>query len=190
MIEYYLFTHKGGRAQYLDEVFPVVNPELSFGILSSAKLGDKAALAGRRFKEILSSSLIELELPALCAEIDRNMPDNAEYMIFRISDERIVSLRRGNVYGKIVKEGELKVLPNGVLSLEDEDRIICGNEEFFRHLEDEEILADSLFAESSQEWMNYMVRRISDINWLSEGNMSAVTLIVRSSVVKEWSSET
>ena len=181
MIEYYLFTHKGGQPQYKDEVIPIVSPELAIGILSSSLLGEKCDVAARVFKDIMSSKMMEMELSDICAEMDKHLPDNAEYMIFRINDNRIESLRRGNVYGKIVKDGELKVLPNGVLSLEDEDRIICANEEFFRELVDEEILADSLFAESSQEWMNYMVRRISDVNWLSEGNMSAVTLIVRSS---------
>lgn len=181
MIEYYLFMHKGGQPQYQDGVVPIANPELSIGIIASSKLGDQAKAASKMFKDTLGSDLNRGSIMDLAKEIDLRIPDNAEYIIFRISDNEIESMRRGNVYCKIVKDGEMKVLPNGIFKLEDEDRIVCATEEFFSFLPDEAILADSLFAESCQEWMNYMVRRISDINWLSGNNMSAVTLIVRSS---------
>lgn len=181
MIEYYTLKHKGGQANYNEAVVPVASPELSIAIAATEKLGDTAAVAAKIIKDIMSSELVSRKVPDLASEIDRLTPDNTEYMVFKINDDRIDSMRRGGVYGKIVKNGELKVLPNGILGLEDEDRIVCGTEEFFSFLADEEILADSLFAESCQEWMNYMVKRISDINWLSGKNLSAVTLIVRSS---------
>ena len=180
MIEYYLFTHKGGEQTYNEGVFPIANLDLSIGIISSANLGENCARNVRIFKEILGSDMIQGNLSDLSGVIDKNLADEAEYMVLRISDEKIESIRRGGVYGKIVKDGELKVLPNGVMRLEDEDRIVCGTEEFFSNLADESILADSMFAESSQEWMEYLIRRISDVNWLSGGNLSAVTFIVRS----------
>ena len=180
MIEYYLFMHKGGRETYQDGVFPIATPELTIGIVSSAGLGNDAPAVVKMFKDYLSSDIESKEFGVLSDEIMQHMPDNSDYMVLRISDTRIESVRRGKVYGKIVKAGELKLLPNGRLSLEDEDRIVCGTEEFFTHLTDEEILCDSMFAESSQEWMDYMIRRISDANWLAEGNISAVTFIVRS----------
>ena len=181
MIEYYIFMHKGGQEQYTDAVVPVANPELSMAIGATSKLGEKSLSVRKLLSDIMSSELVTKDIPALSAVIDEHLPDNAEYMVFRITDEKIDSMRRGGVYGKIVMNGELKVLPNGILGLDDEDRIICATEEFFSFLSDEEILADSLFAESCQEWMNYMIKRISDINWLSGKDLSAVTLIVRSS---------
>ena len=181
MIEYYIFKHKGGQPQYLDAVVSVPNPELSMGIIASEKLGENAQTSKKIFSEIMRSEFITREVHEIVEEVDKHINDKAEYMIFRITDTSIDSMRKGGVYGKIVKNGELKVLPNGILHLEDEDRIICATEEFFSFLEDEEILVDSLFAESCQEWMSYMVRRISDVNWLSGKNLSAVTLIVRSS---------
>ena len=182
MIEYFLLMHKGGRPSYTDGVFPIVNPELTIGLISSENLGDNSEAIVKLFKDTLGSEAETRGFKALSEEILNRLPDNAEFMILRITDTRIDSLRRGRVYGKIVKAGELKMLPNGVFGLEDEDRIVCGNEEFFMHLQDEAIYADSMFAESSQEWMEYMVRRISDANWLSGNNLSAVTLIVRSGI--------
>lgn len=180
MIEYFLFTHKGGEQTYNEGVFPIANPELAIGIISSANLGENCARNVRIFKEILGSDMIQGNMNDLSGVLDKNLADEAEYMIIRISDEKIESVRRGGVFGKIVKDGELKVLPNGIMRLEDEDRIVCATDAFFSKLADESILADSMFAESSKEWMEYMIRRISDVNWLSEGNLSAVTLIVRS----------
>ena len=181
MIEYFTFEHKGGRGQYLDSVVTVANPELSIAIAATEKLGENALPARKILRDIMSSELASKGIPELSSALAEHLPDSAEYMVFKIGDTKIDSMRHGDVYGKIVKNGELKVLPNGILGLEDEDRIVCATEEFFSFLSDEEILADSLFAESCQEWMNYMVRRISDINWLSGRNLSAVTLIVRSS---------
>jgi len=182
MIEYFLLMHKGGRPAYNDGVFPIANPELTIGIISAANLGENSESVVKVFKDTLGSEAESQGFDVLSDEVVKRLPDNAEFMILRISDTRIESLRRGRVYGKIVKAGELKMLPNGVFGLEDEDRIVCGNEEFFSHLQDEAIYADSMFAESSQEWMEYMVRRISDANWLSGNNLSAVTLIVRSGI--------
>lgn len=181
MIEYYLFMHKGGESSYRDGVFPIPNPDLFVGIIAGDKMGPEGEGAVKTFREVLGSDINSSPLAEIEKELNRCLPENAEYMIFRISDTRIDSLRRGKCYGQIVKNGELKVLPNGVLNLEDEDRIICATEEFFSHIPDEAILSDSLFAESSQEWMEFMIQRISDVNWLAGKNLSAVTLIVRSS---------
>ena len=49
----------------------------------------------------------------------------------------------------------------------------------FRKLTDEAILCDALVSEDCSEWMNLMVRRISDVNELRCGNLAAVNFIVR-----------
>mgnify|MGYP003303073961 CR=1 FL=1 len=46
-------------------------------------------------------------------------------------------------------------------------------------LEESEVASTEDTAESSEEWMDNLVCRISERNQLSEGNLTAVTLIVR-----------
>ena len=84
------------------------------------------------------------------------------------------------MYAYIVQNGELKMLPNGMTSLEDGDRVICCTGEFMRSLNDIAILSDAVISDSAEEWMDNLVCRISDKNRLSEGNLTAVTMIVRS----------
>ena len=101
-------------------------------------------------------------------------------MLIRIDDKHIEIERHGKVYAYIVQNGELKMLPNGMTSLEDEDRVICCSGEFLKCLNEIAILSDAVVSESAEEWMDNLVCRISDKNRLSEGNLTAVTMIVRS----------
>ena len=77
---------------------------------------------------------------------------------------------------KIVRQGQISLLPNGYFGLSSDDRIICATSNFFKFLNDEGILADALVAGTCNEWMDMMVRRISDQTQLKCGNLSAVTL--------------
>ena len=81
---------------------------------------------------------------------------------------------------KIVRNGQINILPNGYFGLSSDDRIICATSNFFKYLNDEGILADALVAGSCDDWMNMMVRRISDQTQLKCGNLSAVTLKLNS----------
>ena len=51
---------------------------------------------------------------------------------------------------------------------------------FFKYLSEDGILADALVADSCSEWMNMLIRRISDQTQLRCGNLSAVTLKLNS----------
>ena len=57
-----------------------------------------------------------------------------------------------------------------------DDRIVCATAKFYKNISDEGILADALVADSCSEWMNMMIRRISDQTQLRCGNLSVVTL--------------
>ena len=106
-------------------------------------------------------------------------PGNAEYLVLRIEGNSIACFRHGGVMAKIVINGDLKMLPNGIFGLNDGDKILVATENFYSSLTDEGILADALVSDTCAEWMNLMVRRISDTNQLKCGNLSAVTLLVR-----------
>ena len=79
---------------------------------------------------------------------------------------------------KIVKDGQIHVLPNGVFGLNKGDGIVCATSNFYKYLTNEGILADALVSGTCSDWMNLMVRRISDQCQLKCGNLSAVTLML------------
>ena len=67
----------------------------------------------------------------------------------------------------------------GLQKIDNEDRIIFATDRFFRYLNKEAILADAVTSISAEEWMDFMINRISDINMLKGDNLSAITFIVR-----------
>jgi hypothetical protein len=82
------------------------------------------------------------------------------------------------VFAKIVKDGQIHVLPNGIFGLNKGDGIVCATSNFYKYLTNEGILADALVSGTCSDWMNLMVRRISDQCQLKCGNLSAVTLML------------
>ena len=180
MIEYYTFKHNGGAENYNDEVFLSVFPHITLAIFYGSVLGEKSSGAMKVFTDILSGENAQMDFQCMARDIEKAIPDNAEYIALRITDEEIDSVRRGRVLAKIINNGELKDLPNGIFGLANEDRIICATDNFFKYISDEGIMADALCSLSCEEWMDNMVDRISDENRLDCGNLSAVTLIVRS----------
>ena len=180
MIEYYTFKHPGVEEKYRDEVFLTLGEHTTIAIFNGSKLGSSSETARKLFVDILSGKNAQDNFDSMSQDIENAIPENAEYMALRIDDAWINSIRRGGVLAKIVKNGELKVLPNGVFGLENDDRIVCATEAFFNYIPDEGILASALTAESCEEWMSFLVQRISDINELKCENLSCVTLIVRS----------
>ena len=100
----------------------------------------------------------------------------SEYLILRVEQKGIECIRRGDVCAKIVRQGQINLLPNGYFGLSSDDRIICATTNFFNYISDEGILADALVSGSCSEWMHMMIRRISDQTQLKCGNISAVNL--------------
>ena len=110
------------------------------------------------------------------ASLKEELSEESEYLILRVLKNGVECYRRGGVYAKIVKDGQIHVLPNGFFGLNVGDSIVCATANFYKYLTDEGILADALVSSSSNEWMNMLIRRISDQCQLKCGNLSAVTL--------------
>lgn len=175
MIEYYTFKHRGADEEYKDEVFLRLVPNLTVAIFNGSKL-DSPKSQSLLFSEILSSDEGSKGIDFLNTVFEDCLDEDSEYLILRVESEGIESIRRGSVCAKIVRQGQISLLPNGYFGLSSDDRIICATSNFFKSLSDEGILADALVADSCNEWMNMMVRRISDQTQLKCGNLSAVTL--------------
>ena len=165
MIEYYTFKHRGAADEYKDEVFLRLVPNLTVAIFNGNKL-DSPKSQSLLFSEILSSDEGNKSFDYLHKVFDDCLDDQ----------NGIESIRRGDVSAKIVRHGQISLLPNGYFGLSSDDSIICATSNFFKYISDEGIHADALVSGSCNEWMNMMIRRISDQTQLKCGNLSAVNL--------------
>ncbi len=185
MIEYNIFRHAGDSLTYDDEVVLAAGVSTTLGIMEGATVGADLDKYRDSFKSLIETAGFEdisdpshrFEFASEQAECQ--LPRNAEYMIMEIDGKVVESVRHGGVIAKIVMSGEMRMLPNGKFGLSTGDRIVCATSNFYRKLTDEAILADALVSDNCTEWMNFMIRRISDSCELKCGNLSAVTLIVR-----------
>ena len=185
MIEYNIFRHAGDSFTYDDEIVLAASSSTTIGMLDGSKLGNDLDKNRTVFRSIIETAgFEEIATPEhrfefASEQTECQMPSDSEYMILEIDGNSVESVRHGGVMAKIVMSGEMRMLPNGRFGLTTGDRIVCATSNFYRKLTDEAILADALMAENCSEWMNFMIRRISDSCELKCGNLSAVTLIVR-----------
>ena len=180
MIEYYTFMHRGGAEDYLDNVYINHGESLTAFLYygssdkTSEVLNNEARIAGgvvsagrdRPFSDIIS-------------DIGNLMGKESEYLVIRVSDSEVNIDSNGGVYAYIIKKGEVKRLPNGTIRLDNEDRIVCGTTRFYAKLSEPAIFTDATISFSSEEWMDFMICRISEQTMLSEGNLTAITFVVR-----------
>lgn len=179
MIEYFTFKHRGESESYLDEVYLTVVPSVTVAVFYGSAMNNKSNISPMMFSGLLAEVGRDEDFNRMCGVLDERLPGNAEYLVLRIEGNQIACFRRGGVAAKIVINGDLRLLPNGIFGLNTGDRILVATENFYSSLTDEGILADALVTDSCSEWMNLLVRRISDVNQLKCGNLSAVTLLVR-----------
>ena len=161
MIETYSFSHNGGLEEYNDEVF------VGFGSFTVA-----VVVNGMNDKEMCRRVSLAVSR-VLRTDFEHMSFDDITYIISKIVKHD------GGIKAFIIKDGDIKQITNGLMKISNEDRIICGTDRFFKFLTKEAILADAVTSISAEEWMDFLVSRISDINMLKGDNLSAVTFIVR-----------
>lgn len=179
MIEYYAFKHRGDAATYDDALHMCIIPTTTMVLYYGSHQNENYKRDSEMLTDIFASDYVQSDFSVLCQVLEATITKDAEYMLLRISDSEIISVRCGDIGAKIVMGGEMRSLPNGRFGLHTCDRIVCGTGKFFEKLTDEAILCDALVSEDCSEWMNLMVRRISDVNELRCGNLTAVNFIVR-----------
>lgn len=181
MIETYSLSHKGGQEKYVDDVLMKVGKVLSLCVIDGSVFLAENIGYSEVFQRLFSISEKAEDFSQLCERFENEIPKNTDFILLRATDDELFVHRHGKTRAYIVKNGEIKLLANGVIGVENDDRIIVGTDGFYDTLTREGVLADALTADSCEEWMDYVVHRISDVNMLTEANLTAVTLIVRSS---------
>lgn len=84
------------------------------------------------FSELLNSDDGTKSIDSLSEEFDECLDSDSEYLILRVFKDGVECLRRGGVVAKIIKDGQISVLPNGYFGLSQDDRIICATARFYR----------------------------------------------------------
>ncbi len=176
MIEYYTFKHRGDASEFMDEVYLTLIPSMTVAIFYGSHLAEGARSQKLLFSEILNSDEGAKSIYDLNLVMEEYLEVDSEYLLLRSVKKGISCFRRGEVCAKIIRNGQISILPNGYFELSPDDRLVCATSNFYKYLNDEGILADALVADTCSEWMNMMIRRISDQNQLKCGNLSAVTL--------------
>ena len=179
MIEAYSFSHSGGLEEYNDQVF------LGFGAFTVSVIvnGNDNSETCKRVSDVVSK-IFKIDFKRFTFDdlsylIFRDVKRSDEYLLAGITDEKLETEIHGGIRGFIVKEGEIKNVTNGIISLENEDRILFATDRFLETLSNEAILADAVTSISAEEWLNFLVCRISDATKLNGKNLSAVAFIVR-----------
>lgn len=179
MVDYACFKHKGNAENYCDEVFLAESPCFTVAIFCGKEEYINSLSCSFQLSEILKDTKEDDDLEPICDSLNEKIPEDIEYLILRIdSNLQVNTLRRGGVLAWIVKNGEMMTLPNGIYGLKEGDMLVCAVKNFYSNLTNEGMLSDALISSDCNEWMDYMIRRVSDKTELLCGNLSAVCIRV------------
>ncbi len=180
MIEYYTLMHKGSENLYRDNFFMNFGSTITVLMLYVSKIPElilDAKLSSKLSSVI--SSCNGMDFKDINDSIESVLNNQCDFLLMQINDSSVLINRRGSIYINVVKNGELKSLPNGYFTLENDDHLVLGTGAFFKYLSNPAILSDALVSISSEEWMDYLSFRIAEQSGFAEGNITAVTFIVR-----------
>ena len=179
MIETYTFSNNGGLEEYNDEVFVGFGSFTVAVIVNGMDNREMCRRVSLAVNRVLSNDFESMSFDDMTYLISKIVKHKDEYTVIRITDTEIEMEQHGGIVAYIIKDGDIRQITNGLLKIDNEDRIICGTERFFKYLSKEAILADASSSISAEEWMDFLVGRISDVNMLKGDNLSAITFIVR-----------
>lgn len=185
MLETYSFMHPGNKPEYIDSITVGYAGYTMCGMVDGRVNSAKAPLISSAIKNIMKSAVDGSDFASVLDSINEEVyqiaKKDASYMIIRLSDNDVEINKYGDFNCYLIRNGEILDIPNGKLSLLDDDRMLFCTSTFMTFLNREAILADSLTSISSEEWIQYLVARISDANMLMCDNLTALAIIVRQS---------
>ena len=124
MIEYYTFKHRGDALDYTDEIFLRLVPDLTVAIFYGSKISSAPKSQALLFSEILNSEEGSKSIDYLASVFEECLDEGSEYLILKVLKNGVECFRRGEVYAKIIKDGQILLLPNGFFGMSPDDRIV------------------------------------------------------------------
>lgn len=179
MIELFSFSHNGNLDEYCDNVMVKYGKNILVVLTNGKNDPEKGERLTASVTEVINSYSDDMSFDDISYAISKKVYHYSDYVIVRLNDYQIETEKHGAVKAFISSNGEIKNLTNGMIRLNDNDRVIIGTDMFFHTLSPEGVLSDSLTSISAEEWMDFLVHRISDVNMLIGSNLTAVTFIVR-----------
>ena len=179
MIETFSFSHPGGLENYLDKVYVSYGKNTFATIVNGNNDEESCLRLSKAIHATFENNVDNISFENVSSEISKHVRSVDEYLLVRINDNSIVTEQHGGVRGYLVRDGNIVRLTNGLITLVNEDRVLLSTDRFLLKLSEEMILVDALTSLSAEEWMDFLVNRISEENMLVGENLSAVTIIVR-----------
>jgi hypothetical protein len=179
MIESCSFSHKGGKEKYNDAVFVGFGRFTLGMVVNGNDDPEQCERVSAAMRRILKNDFESYSFSDISEDIARSCTHGEEYMIIGLTDNLMEAEFHGALRGYLLRDGDITGVTYGQVTLENEDRIVIGTDKFFKVLTQEAVLADAVTSISAEEWLDFMVARISDVNMLSDENLSALTFIVR-----------
>lgn len=184
MVETYLIKHNGSLPHYMDEVMFYTSSGMYITFIDGKSYKDNMSEEERQhineFKAkvriLFKSEFKEASFNTLCEVVDNLANSDDNYIILHIEENRIESHLKGASRIKLISDGKINILPNGVFYLKETDSLIMATKYFYSLVADEGILVDALLSENCAQWSKFMINRISDINHLECANISCCTI--------------
>lgn len=184
MVETNIIKHNGKIPEYLDEVMLYTSNGIFVTLIDGHSYSENMSEDERNrineFKHkvriLFQSDYRNSSFNTLCEVVDNLALSTDGYSILHINENKVESYIKGGTEIKLVTDGKILSMSNGVYYLDETDSIIMATKYFYSLLTEEGILIDALLSETCTEWSRYLMNRISDINHLECYNLSACTI--------------
>lgn len=184
MVETYLIKHNGSLAEYRDEVMFYTSHGMYITFIDGKSFTESITEEERKhideFKQkvkmLFRSEYKECSFATLCEVVDKLAKPEDAYVILHIEENRIESHIKGKVKVKLIGDGKISPLPNGVYYMKETDYLMMATKYFCSMVPDEAILVDALLSDNCAQWSKFMISRISDLNHLKCANLTCCTI--------------
>ena len=187
MVETYTIKHRGQLNEYLDEVMIYTSRGMYITLIDGKSYNDnlsdeyKAHLSEFKSKvrKLFTSEFVECSFATLCEVVDKLAFQEDGYLIMHIDENCLEAYVMGSTQIKLITDGKISSLPNGVYRIKEEDSLILGTNYFFSLVNDEGVLVDALLSGTCKVWSKYLINRISDNTYFECCNLSCCTVRYR-----------
>ncbi len=187
MVETYTIKHRGQLNEYLDEIMIYTSKGMFITLIDGKSNKDNLTEEYKshisefktKVRRLFTSEFVEYPFATLCEVVDKVALPEDGYIIMHIDENCLEAHVMGSTQIKLISEGKINSLPNGIYHIKESDSIILGTNYFFSLLNEEGVLVDALLSDTCKVWAKYLINRISDNTYLECCNLSCCTVRYR-----------